>query len=203
MNILGNMSDDILEKMLDYIAAQMPLLLMTREVAISAFCSTALSELSLRATIRCGQVIAISNSPQINAFDQFKYKCAEIHDGSALIPALEQLNPSHECSAAFSVYKDLVQKEDFSLLPADKQDQLSALEKLGCLPKPKNGYKYSLFPAEFHPPESQNTTENISPVEVTPEGQNGFQQISEEHDAIDGLLEGSIFDEAKATCFRN
>jgi hypothetical protein len=192
INILGNMSEDIFEKILDYIEAQVPLPVMTREVAIAAFCSTVLSELSRRARIRCGQEVSLPNSPQTNAFEQFKFKCFEIHDGSALLPALEQLSPSHESSSFFAVYRDLVQKEDFSLLPADKQDQLSALEKLGCLPKPKHGYKYSLFPAEFHTPN------NMSPIELSPEGQNGFQQISEEHDAIDGLLEGSIFDESES-----
>jgi hypothetical protein len=187
-NILGNMSEDFIDKILDYVEAQLPLPFMNREIAISAFCSTALSELSLRASIRCGREIYIPNTPETNSFEQFIIECSEIHDGSALLPALKQLTPSHECFPFFSIYKDLVQNQDFSLFPQDQQTKLFALEQLGYLPKPQ----------ELPLPESQNIAENISPIEGTPEGQNRFQQISEEHDAIGVLFEGSVFDESES-----
>jgi hypothetical protein len=55
---------------------------------------------------------------------------------------LERTNSTNKPSPFFSVYKDLILKEDFTSFSLVQQSKLFSLERMGYLPAPKNGYKY-------------------------------------------------------------
>jgi hypothetical protein len=129
--------DTFYNKVLENIKSQVPLGSINREIIQSAILNTLISEVSDRASEQCGTEI---NPAEENAFEQFFFICAEIHDGSALLSGLE--NSSSNLRPFFSVYKDLILKEDFTSFSLEQQNKLAALERMGYLPVLKNGYKY-------------------------------------------------------------